>query len=148
MQHLIRNYIEEPSAKKRELFPFDLKLRGISLLSFFDNNQLVEKYLQRYFICYFQTCWLKHVYLHERISNCQPYVWHHRDSTRPLKYQPFRLSSNFLFYERFNLLKCIKIYRQWMEHLSKLFLLITQENLWLVSKKFNFTSFSEISNQK
>jgi len=81
MQHLVRNYIEEPSAKKRELFPFDLKLRGISLLSFFDNNQLVEKYLQRYFIRYFQTCRLKLVHLHERIPSYQSYVRHYRDST-------------------------------------------------------------------
>lgn len=47
MQHLIRNYIEEPSAKKRELFPFEIKLRGISLLPFFENKQQIEKYLQR-----------------------------------------------------------------------------------------------------
>jgi hypothetical protein len=35
VQNLIANYIEEPSAKKREQFPFELKLRGLSLLPFF-----------------------------------------------------------------------------------------------------------------
>jgi hypothetical protein len=35
VQNLVANYIEEPSAKKREQFAFEMKLRGLCLLPFF-----------------------------------------------------------------------------------------------------------------
>ena len=39
VQNLVTNYIEEQSAKKREMFPFELKLRGLCLLPFFENKK-------------------------------------------------------------------------------------------------------------
>ncbi len=39
VQNLVTNYIEEQSTNKREMFPFELKLRGLCLLPFFENKK-------------------------------------------------------------------------------------------------------------